>query len=179
MCRRWVSAVRYVDDVICISRMLCVDCLVAHVISAHPQVPFSVECKSTDGPLKWLDVFVYAARWPPHVAMSRPELEWLCLRSAVPSKYRIAPWLGPQHQGDDALRPGPPWVQARLSHAEVLRAVAYDFLLLARAGYPVPMVARAWRQRAEGHLHTSLARLFVARIVALWRARRPEAALAE
>lgn len=123
------------------------------------------------------DALIYAERWPPHFAMARPERDWLRLQSTEPVKHRIAPWLGAQYCDDDALRNHirgrlARWVQARLAHTEVLRAVAYDCLLLSRSGYPTEEVARAWHRHTGGHLHTSLVRPFVAKFLALWRRRR-------
>lgn len=103
-CAAWFAAARYVDDMVVVSRRLCTQCLFALVVAAHPGIPFSCEYGSTAGAMRWLDMDVHCRRFPPHLAMARPELPWALGEAEHPQKYRLRPLLAGTHCRRDELR---------------------------------------------------------------------------
>lgn len=171
-CRSAVALIRYVDDVIGVSRQICCSCLESLILGIHLGVPFASEHRSDEHPLLWLDVVVHARRWPIHVAMASPERPWLLLQAELPTKFRLQPWLGPGHCDQDAVRGHvrgrlSRWGQVRLAHAELVRAVLYDVLLFLRSGYPLRFVSAAWRKHSSDHSLAHLIRPLLGHIVSL------------
>lgn len=96
-CAAHVGQVRYVDDMLTMSRSPCEGCVSGLVQSQHPGIPFCLEERSSAGPVRWLGLLIHGARWPPHICMSTPERAWLTDPLSAPVKFRIAPFLGLEH----------------------------------------------------------------------------------
>lgn len=173
-----VAILRYVDDEILASRILCCACLEAMVYAIHPSVPFSKEHGSDTGPVPWLDALIEGNRWPPRVLPAPVEPAWISGQAQNPVKFRVQPWLGIELMNDDLPRGHVRGRLARLtqmrhSDAEFLHAVGADILLLLRSGYPPPIVQGLWRRHGGDHLRAALFLPFAGRMIT-----RAQAALA-
>lgn len=96
-------------------------------------IPLGREGTSDDGPLRWLDLVIHH---PPHIAMGMPELRRASGQEPAPAKFRIRSFLGRQHCDPGELRSFvrshlARWACARLGHAVVRRALAYELMILA------------------------------------------------
>ena len=161
-----VAQTRYVDDLLAVSGSICEACLETYVREEHRGIPFEVEERSSEGPLRWLDLVVHASRVPPHVAMGMTEREYVLHGAAAPGRFRIMPYLGAEHMDKAKLRSYvrgqlSRWQQVRLSYQEVLRSLCYSVLLLARAGYPTQLVLDVWFACAEDHRYGAVVQAFL------------------
>lgn len=85
-----------------------------------------------------------------------PELEWVTGRAPQPTKFRIRPYLGAQHVDPREVRSHvrarlSRWRQLRLSERELRRALAYEVLVMLRAGYPWRRLRAAWVGHSSDH----------------------------
>lgn len=164
-CRSKAAQTRYVDDTASVSAHFCAECLGRLVSDQHTGIPFSVESTGGKKPMHWLDLQVHCDRVPVHVSMCMPELDYIMGRAEHPTKFRVGPYLGQMHHDPRMLRSHirsllSRWEKVRLSHGEVLRAVCYDMLILARADYPTEMILREWRRHSSDHRLSALLRAF-------------------
>lgn len=180
-CDRATAQVRYVDDLLIISRCMCGQCMQRLVTAAHPGIPFGCEGSSDEGPLRWLDLVIHTPRHPPHVATGMPELSWASGVAPAPTKFRIRPFSGRQHCERGEMRSFvrsklARWACARIGHGVVERAVAYECMVLARSGYPWRLIREAWVGGSRDHILGDVVERFLQDLEALRPQRNPTGA---
>lgn len=179
--RSLLAQARYVDDIWSASTVYCAGCLSELVQLQHPGIPFSLESSSRDGPVRWLDVCVFAARLPVHLSLSRPEAGWLLGESDVPKTFRLPPSVGEAHVSAVVMRAYvrsrlARWGQIRLAPLEFVRGLAYEGVVMLRSGYPAGLVTKIWTRNSRDHRDAPLIRLLFrgfAEAVAVAEARGP------
>lgn len=155
-CDKAIAQARYVDDMLCLSRSVCPDCLAALIVAQHPGIPFAMEASSAQGALPWLDLVVHSRRHPPHICMQLAEREWVANGAPHPRRFRVQPFLGRRHADFAGLRSHirsslTRWAQVGLTDFELAKAFAYHVLLFLRADYPPRLVVDAWVRHSEGY----------------------------
>lgn len=163
-CERLVTHARYVDDIVSVSTVFCLDCLTQLVQTSHPEIPFSREADSATEPVKWLDAVIHGRYLPPHVSTAKPELSWLCGHVDEPAAFRVRPYLDEATVDHTVLRAHvrsrlARWGEMQLSRRELVAAMTYDLLVLLRSGYPPRLATTVWARHAAGHRDGDVARL--------------------
>lgn len=140
--------------------------------AAHPGIPFAVEEHATADPARWLDMLVHGNRLPLHLSMAKPEIAWLVGDTEAPKSFRIAPYLGQDMVDRNKLRGHirsrlARWSAVRLNRTELVATLVYDMVVMIRAGYPRPLVAKPWADNARDCKDVEVVRL-TARRLAKW-----------
>lgn len=121
VCDEQIASARYVDDTSLVCRQ-------------HPGVPFSQQESSVRGPIRGLDMVIFAQRAPVYVAPSMPKLAWVLMGEDAPRTFRVPPFWGLAHLGAAGLRNHirsrlSRWSQMQLARRQLTRALLYDMLL--------------------------------------------------
>lgn len=172
-CTACLAQVRYVDDIITVSRAFCPECLASLVVDQHPGVPFTLEESSAQGAARWLDLLVYAKRSPVQLAPALPELPWILQEADVPKTFRLPPFLGERHMDVPGVRSHirsrlSRWGQMQLSRRELVRVVVYEYLLFVRSGFPPRLVTTLWTSHSRDHREAAVVRRAVQAVARWW-----------
>lgn len=136
------------------------------VLRQHPSIPFSIECRSDDCPLRWLDMMVHCRGSPIDVSLGLHERESVEWRTPHPTRVRNR---GASHIDASGLRAHvrgavTSWPTIQLRRSESLRWLDYNTQLFVRSSYPLEMVIRPWTRNIGDHLLDLLVRALFSRL---------------
>lgn len=158
-----IAQVRYVDDVISVSPVLCATCITKYVEEGRPGIPFGLEENAADAPARLLDVTVRGDRLPLHLSIARPEMTWIADAAPTPKAFRVAPYLGMKlldrdHMRGHARSRMTRWCLVRMNRRELLAAITHELAMMVRAGYPQKLVAYIWAENFKDYKESMLVR---------------------
>ena len=149
------ATVRYTDDILCLSRALCVQCLQAGISKVYASsVTFDVAETSTTH-ATWLDFVVCVHGNSIRLVAKPPDLAWLTATTdGPPTRWPVAPRL-PGHRVDfrdlrsRRLGREARWVDQGLGADALRAAVMTEVVAWRQAGWPWKVIRKVWTSQGR------------------------------